>query len=297
MAQNRHHALAREAILAALTAYTGITTADGAVDGSTLRDANLIGVNDFISNKTILIGSGDATKEDSGASSFDPITGIITVVSLFSAQIKIGTLFRVINISTVEIDVETINTKIGTNTNPVGTTTVFARLRQIVDTYLASGTYGLAGLLAEINANEAKIDIVGAIAAAIDTQTDKLAGETPAAASVTANWQSGTGTSLEAGADLVTIGAADTKYKLHSLLINISALTVGATITVKLFMEVKGTERKVYSQNFTKGTDPDGLWIVNGTVGIHEALRVEVQSNNAGDNAKSIGYDYMLEAM
>ena len=29
MAEDRHYALAREAILAALTAYTGITTTDG----------------------------------------------------------------------------------------------------------------------------------------------------------------------------------------------------------------------------------------------------------------------------
>ena len=62
-------------------------------------------------------------------------------------------------------------------------------------------------------------------------------------------------------------------------------------------MEVNGIERKVYNQPFTQGTDPDGLWIVNGTIGIHEALRVEVQSDNAGDNGASIDYDYMLEAM
>jgi len=262
MAQDRHHALARAAILAALTAYTGITTADGAGDDSTLVDANLIGVNDFISNKTILIGSGDGNREDSGASSFDPLTGTITVATPFSAQIKAGTIYRVLNISTVEIDVDRIDTKIGTNTDAAGTTTLFARLKQIVDTYL-----------------------------------DKLTGETPASDSVTGNWQSGTGTSGETGADLVTIGAADTKYKLHSLLVNISALTAGATITVKLFMEVNATERKAYSQAFTQGTDPDGLWIVNGTVGIHEALRVEVQSNNAADNGLAVEYDYMLEAM
>lgn len=259
---DKHHALARQAILAALTAFTGVTTADGAGDGSTLVDANLIGANDFISNKTILIGSGDGNREDSGASSFDDATGTITVASPFSAQIKAGTIYRVLNISTVEIDVETINTKIGTNTDAAGTTTVFARLRQIVDNYL-----------------------------------DKLGGETPVSDSVTGDWESGTGTSTEPGADLVTVGAADTKYKLHSLLVNISALTNGATITVKLFMEVNGTERKVYSQAFTKGTDPDGLWIVNGTVGIHEVLRVEVQSNNAADNGLAIDYDYMLETM
>jgi hypothetical protein len=128
-------------------------------------------------------------------------------------------------------------------------------------------------------------------------QIDKLAGLAPESDSVTANWQSGTGTSGEAGADLVTIGAAGTRYKLHSLLVNIGALTPGATITVKLFMAVAGTERKVYEQAFTQGTDPDGLWIVNGTLAIHEVLRVEVESDNAGDNGLAIDYDYMLEAM
>ena len=128
-------------------------------------------------------------------------------------------------------------------------------------------------------------------------QIAKLAGLAPGTDSVTGNWQSGAGTSGEAGADLVTIGAADSRYKLHSMLVNISALTPGATITVKLFMEVNGTERKVYSQDFIQGTDPDGLWIVNGTVGIHQPVRVEVESDNAGDNGLAIDYDYMLEAM
>jgi hypothetical protein len=95
----------------------------------------------------------------------------------------------------------------------------------------------------------------------------------------------------------VTVNGLAGRMKLHSLLVNISALTPGATITVKLFMEVNGVERKVYNQDFTQGTDPDGLWIVNGTVGIHEALRVEVESDNAGDNGAAINYDYMLEAM
>lgn len=128
-------------------------------------------------------------------------------------------------------------------------------------------------------------------------QIDKLAGLTPGSDSITANWQSGTGTSGEAGADLVTIGATDIRYKLHSLLINVGLLTPGATVTVKLFMAINGTERKVYEQAFTRGADPDGLWIVNGTLAIHETLRVEIASDNAGDNGRQIDYDYMLEAM
>ena len=128
-------------------------------------------------------------------------------------------------------------------------------------------------------------------------QINKLAGLAPESDSVTGNWQSGTGTSGEAGVDLVTIGASGSRYKLHSLLVNISALTPGATINAKLFMAINGAERKVYDQAFTPGTDPDGLWIVNGTLAIHEALRVEVESDNAGDNGLAIDYDYMMEAM
>lgn len=128
-------------------------------------------------------------------------------------------------------------------------------------------------------------------------QLGKTGGLTPVENAVAANWNSGVATSGNAGADLVTIGAADVRYKLHSLLINISALTAAATITIRLYMLVNGTEREVYSQTFTVGTDPDGVWVVNGTLGIHEALRVEVHSNNGLDDGAAVDYDYMLEAM
>lgn len=129
---------------------------------------------------------------------------------------------------------------------------------------------------------------------------DKLAGKTPVTGQVTANWNTSTGTSGEAGEDLVTIGANDTKNKLHSLLLDVSDLTDGANIRVKLFMQVNGVEKKVYDQGFivptgTTPPDTDGLWIVNGTVGIHEALRVEVYSDT--NESKAIAYDYMLEEM
>jgi len=115
------------------------------------------------------------------------------------------------------------------------------------------------------------------------------------------NWQSGIAPSTETGAELTKIGAADSNYKLHSLLVDISALdnggVGGSTITIRMYIEVLGTERKVYSQEFIQGDDPDGLWIVNGTVGIHEELRVEVQSDKAPDNGEKVEYSYMLEAM
>jgi hypothetical protein len=133
--------------------------------------------------------------------------------------------------------------------------------------------------------------------AAIKTQTDKLAGEAPTFNSIIANWNSGVGTSGEAGADLVAIGANNIKRKLHSLLVRIGALTVGSTITVKLFQQVNAVERKVYSETFTVGTDPDSLWVVNSSLEIHEVLRVEVYSNAVGDDGLAVAYDYASELM
>jgi hypothetical protein len=150
-----------------------------------------------------------------------------------------------------------------------------------------------------IEGKKERLDLSAILAAIGDLQDElgRLRGEVPVSGSAVADWQSGTGTSGESGADLVTIGTSNIKHKLHSLIVNIGALTVGAVIVLKLFMKVNGTERKVYHQSFTKGTDPDGLWIVNGTVGIHDVLRVELASNNAADNGKAVEYDYMLEVM
>lgn len=155
-------------------------------------------------------------------------------------------------------------------------------LGDAVEGKLDHSAHGLAALKVLIDALEAKEDVIKA-------QTDLLAGEAPAQGSTTANWNS-------AESEVVSIGADDARYKLHSLLLSIHNL-VGTVITVRLYMEVNGVERKVYEQNFDAAADPPGLWIVNGAVGIHEALRVTLQSNNAADDGKAVVYDYMLEAM
>jgi len=67
-------------------------------------------------------------------------------------------------------------------------------------------------------------------------------------------------------------------------------------VTVRLYMQINGVERQVYTQNFTVAVDGAGLWIINGTIGIYDVLTVTVQSNNAADNGASVGYHYMLEA-
>ncbi len=128
----------------------------------------------------------------------------------------------------------------------------------------------------------------------------RLRGEPPVSDSVTANWQSGTATSGDTGADLVSIGTASDRKKLNSLQVDISQLTVGATITIRLYELVNGVERKLYpppGTTWVVGTDPDAIWVVDGTVEITGVLRVEVQSDNAGDNGKAIAYKYALEDM
>ncbi len=123
----------------------------------------------------------------------------------------------------------------------------------------------------------------------VTTLVTKSEGMTPVTGSATGDWQT-------AESDVVTIGAHSTRYKVQSLLLSIHNLA-GNIITERTYITVNGNERKVYEQSFDASADPPGRWIINGTVGIHEALRVTLQSNNAADNGKAVDYDYMLEAM
>jgi len=123
----------------------------------------------------------------------------------------------------------------------------------------------------------------------IKARTDNLAGATPGSGSSVADWQA-------AESDLISLGADGARYKLHSLLLSIHNL-VGTVITVRLYTKVKGVERKVYEQAFNAAADPPGLWIVNGTIGIHQTLRVTLQSSDAADNGEAVDYDFMLEEM
>jgi|GEM_PF-960457 len=162
-------------------------------------------------------------------------------------------------------------------------------LRQQVTSGTKFSILAIRAMPAELAAIEAKIDELETKGDAIKAQTDKLAGEPPETGSTTADWNT-------AEADVASIGTSDTKYKLHSLLLSIHNL-VGTVITVRMYMQVNGNERKVYEQAFDATSDPPGLWIVNGTVGIHEMLRLTLESNNAADNGQAVDYDYMLEAM
>lgn len=129
---------------------------------------------------------------------------------------------------------------------------------------------------------QAKVD-------AIKAQTDKLAGEIPGQGITTAGWQL-------AEADVVSIGTAGVRYKVHDLTVSIHNLT-GTQIRVRLYKKVNDIERKVYDQLFDASLDPPGLPVINGSWAIHGVLRVTLESNDAGDNGKAVDYDFMLEAM
>lgn len=105
------------------------------------------------------------------------------------------------------------------------------------------------------------------------------------------NWQS------EGPLEVCTIGADGEYHRVQSLVLGTGELS-GSVITVTLEMEVDGVVNTVYDQGFNRsaGGDPPGLWIINGTLGIHEALVVKLKSNDPADNGKVVKYDYSLES-
>jgi hypothetical protein len=113
--------------------------------------------------------------------------------------------------------------------------------------------------------------------------------------SVTANWQSGVANSGTAGADLVTIGQNDDGKMIDSLLVDLSALTAAANISIRLYQQVNGTEKCILDDDYIVGADPQAIPVINSPLGIYEAFRVEAQSDNALDNGKAIPYEYTLE--
>jgi len=325
---NKSFPMSRRKLEDTLVVWDGVTSADGAASNDSLFDAQLIGHNDFISNMVVvLILDGPCLYEKKIATGFDNVTGEVYFDS-FSAQILSGTPFRLINIPSPELlativsdvadilaaqyvpsadvtDNNYVRDVVGNKEDasvqvPSLENSVVAYTKGILDAVgdLTGDTLTTLGAKIGDGATDLVTDIAGIagdIAAVqgdvtdIKTQTDKLAGASPSVGSTTEDWNA-------AEADVVSIGADDTKNKAHSLLVSIHNL-VGTVITIRLYMQINGTERLVYSQAFDATTDPPGCWIVNGTVGIHEVLRCTLQSNAAADDGKAVHYDYMLEEM
>lgn len=119
-----------------------------------------------------------------------------------------------------------------------------------------------------------------------------LAGLPPVTGNLAANWQA-------AEQDLVVIGANDVSNKVHLLVVGIQNLV--GNITIRMYMQVNGVERRIYpipaALTFSVAIDAPAITVIDGTMGIHEAIRVTVQSDNAADNGAVVDYDYILESM
>jgi hypothetical protein len=105
-----------------------------------------------------------------------------------------------------------------------------------------------------------------------------------------------------AEATVCTIGAPNTRYKVHNLTIGIGALV--GNITIRLYSDVNGLEQCIYpipaATTFDVATDQTAIPIIPlimSSFGIKNALRVTVQSDNPADDGAIVEYDYLIEAM
>ena len=97
---NSAHPLARDELIQSLTVRAAWATSNGNVGGTSLVDAGLIGVNNFLTGKSVILMSGASRWEIGGITTFNPATGEITVTPAFSAQVTAGILYRILNFST-----------------------------------------------------------------------------------------------------------------------------------------------------------------------------------------------------
>jgi len=116
---------------------------------------------------------------------------------------------------------------------------------------------------------------------------------------VTANWQSGVATSGLAGADFLLLGTPSTVYFSMGLFgvplifSYIGGLTPGATITYRVYITVFGAIVLADQDDYIVGVDANVMvmyaWVGRGQI------RVEIMSDNVGDNGAAIPYEYSLK--
>lgn len=127
---------------------------------------------------------------------------------------------------------------------------------------------------------------------AIKTQIDKLSGSDADTETGALNLFTGERTIFE-------ISKA-TRYKLAGAFIRMDGttpVTAGATITIRFYVKVNGSYVKVAEQAYIKDTDPDGIIIVDSLFGATGDVKVTGRSDNAGDTATTVPYQYIIEEM
>ena len=120
----------------------------------------------------------------------------------------------------------------------------------------------------------------------------KFSGEPGTNGNLVGNWNA-------AETTVCTIGAPNTRYKVHNLTIGIGALV--GHVSIRLYTDVNGSEQCIFplpdNTVFTVADDQTAIAVINSTFGIKNALRVTVQSDNPADDGAVVEYDYLIEAM
>ena len=103
------------------------------------------------------------------------------------------------------------------------------------------------------------------------------------------NLNGGVASSGKPGADVFIIPAGG-RIEILATVISMRNCTPGATVTIRAYTCVDGIEDEIYSQAFTRGSDPDGIMAVNGNYGTNQPVRFEMHSGSAGDTLVDVPF-------
>jgi hypothetical protein len=205
MPSGKSESLSLQELLRSLIAKEGVTTAAGAVGKTSLIDTALIGVNDYLTGKTVVLLTDVAAKEDKVITGFNSGTGEVTFGAM-SAQVAAGVSYIVLNIAnpgssliTVIANVASIKTQ--TDKTPKFSFTMVADWspsQLTVTIPAAAGTLTLpsvvlAGLPAGATIVKAKAYLTSRLISNTNVAGNSLNGATVAATSQVVQIQKGAG--------------------------------------------------------------------------------------------------------
>lgn len=137
-----------------------------------------------------------------------------------------------------------------------------------------------------------------AILGALDLLERFLANPDIIPGNTVADWNSGTATSGQPGADLVTIGTVGEWSELSDAVLRLDSFTPGATITVRAYKTIAGAEEEIMNEDYVVGVDPNLVlfvwWLV---VRMYSQVRVEVHSDQAGDDGAAAIFEYYIKSL
>ena len=257
-----------------LVLYEGVTTSDGTT--LTIIDSALVGVNDFLTDVTIIIQSGDCRRETRDISSFTNVTGTITVGTAFSAQIVSGVTFAITARMSADVEVAALQadvTIIKADTQTIEDSTLKASPTSgSMARFIASGGTALGTQLPD---SKSLYDVV---------VIDRLSGTE-------------TISSYDLPDDLVENTAIEivtgSRQKLESIWLDFVNLV--QNVTIKVYHQIDGTNYRQYDTYYWVTTDEDGVLIKNLT--INNDWKLTITNAVAQGAIKAIPYNIIKTQM